>query len=145
MTAASGLVLLDTNIVLFLVRGNDFGRRIDAAYNLRQRPERPLISVVNVGELLGFARYRSWGEGLVAKLRAFLDELVIVDINDAVVEKYAFFHDLSLKNGKHTGQNDLWIAATAAVASAKLLTTDGDFDPLAGEHLKLSRFLLDPT
>lgn len=86
MTAVSGLVLLDTNVVLSLVRGNDFGRRIDAAYNLRQRPERPLISVVNVGELLGFARYRSWGEGLVAKLRAFLDELVIVDINEAFVE-----------------------------------------------------------
>jgi hypothetical protein len=31
VTAVSGLVLLDTNVVLFLVRGNDFGRRIDAA------------------------------------------------------------------------------------------------------------------
>lgn len=144
MTIPSGLVLLDTNIVLFLVRGNDFGRRIDAQYNLLRRPDRPLISVVNVGELLGFARYRSWGEGLVAELRAFLDQLVIVDINEAVVERYAFFHDYLLKTGKHAGQNDLWIAATASVASATLITTDGDFNPLAGEHLKLSRFLLDP-
>lgn len=143
MTAISGLVMLDTNVVLFLVRGNDFDQQIDAAYNLLRRPERPLISVVNVGDLLGFARYRNWGEGLVDKLRAFLDELVIVDINEAVVEHYAFFHDFLLKNGKHAGQNDIWIAATAAVASATLITTDGDFDPLAGEHLKLSRFLLD--
>jgi tRNA(fMet)-specific endonuclease VapC len=144
VTAPSGLVLLDTNVVLFLVRGNDFGRRINAEYNLLERPDRPLISVVNVGELLGFARYRRWGDGLVAELRALLDELVIVDINEAVVEQYAFFHDLMMKTGKHAGQNDLWIAATAAVASATLITTDGDFDPLAGEHLKLSRFLLEP-
>ena len=144
MTALSGLVLLDTNVVLFLVRGNDFGRRIDAEYHLLQRRERSLISVVTVGELLGFARYRSWGEGLVAELRAFIAELVIVDINEAVVERYALFHDLLLKNGKHAGQNDIWIAATAAVASATLITTDGDFEPLAGEHLKLSCFVLEP-
>ena len=144
MTAPSGLVLLDTSVVLFLVRGNDFGRRIDAEYNLLRRPDRPLISIVTVGELLGFTRYRSWGEGLIADLRAFLAELVIVDINEVVVEQYALFHDFLLKNGKHAGQNDIWIAATAAVASATLITTDGDFDALAGQSLKLSRFRLDP-
>ncbi len=63
MTAPSGLVLLDTNIVLFLVRGSDFGRRIDAEYNLLQRPDRPLISVVNdfdalAGQSLKLSRFR---------------------------------------------------------------------------------------
>lgn len=117
MTAVSGLVLLDTNVVLFLVRGNDFGRRIDAAYNLRQRPERPLISVVNVGELLGFARYRNWGEGLVTRLRAFLDELVIVDINEAVVEKYAFFHRRRLRSARRRAPQAVTLPSRSKVVS----------------------------
>jgi len=34
------------------------------------------------------------------------------------------------------GKNDLWIAATAHVVDATILTTDKDFDHLASEFLK---------
>ena len=40
------------------------------------------------------------------------------------------------------GKNDLWIAATAHVTGATLLTTDKDFDHLAGQFLK--REWVDP-
>ncbi|MCK4304746.1 MAG: PIN domain-containing protein [Candidatus Eisenbacteria sp.] len=36
-------------------------------------------------------------------------------------------------------QNDMWIAATAASLGAHLLTTDSDFDHLAGEFIHLVR------
>lgn len=37
------------------------------------------------------------------------------------------------------GKNDLWIAATASILSAKLLTTDNDFDHLDGVYLDLAK------
>jgi len=40
------------------------------------------------------------------------------------------------------GKNDLWIAATAAVTGATLLTTDRDFDKLAPRFL--AREWIDP-
>jgi tRNA(fMet)-specific endonuclease VapC len=51
-----GAILLDTNVVLHVVRGSEVAARIDAAVQLRSRAERALISVVTVGEALAFAR-----------------------------------------------------------------------------------------
>jgi tRNA(fMet)-specific endonuclease VapC len=41
------------------------------------------------------------------------------------------------------GKNDLWIAATASVLSATLLTTDKDFDHLKDVFLSLERISLE--
>ena len=41
------------------------------------------------------------------------------------------------------GKNDIWIAATAAVTGARLLTTDKDFDHFSGVYLE--RDWLDPA
>ncbi len=40
------------------------------------------------------------------------------------------------------GKNDLWIAATASVMQARLLTTDKDFDKLVPQFL--ARDWIDP-
>ncbi len=40
------------------------------------------------------------------------------------------------------GKNDLWIAATAYVTGASLMTTDGDFDHLNGVYLDLIKIEL---
>jgi tRNA(fMet)-specific endonuclease VapC len=37
------------------------------------------------------------------------------------------------------GKNDIWIAATASVLNAVLLTTDNDFDHLHDEFLTVAR------
>ena len=37
------------------------------------------------------------------------------------------------------GKNDLWIAATAAVEGATLLTADNDFDLLSGTFLTVEK------
>jgi predicted nucleic acid-binding protein len=84
------LVLLDTNILIHLVRGNAIGRAIDTKYDLLGRRERPLISIVTVGELMKFAEWRNWGERKKATLRELLNELVIVDISDqTILDRYA--------------------------------------------------------
>jgi len=45
--------------------------------------------------------------------------------------------------GRTMGKNDLWIAATANVTSATLLTTDKDFDHLDGAFI--NRVWIDPA
>ncbi|KYF50016.1 hypothetical protein BE04_37925 [Sorangium cellulosum] len=124
-------------VVLHLVRGNETGRAIDAAMRLGKRAERPLISVVTVGEALAFAQYRGWGEDKTERLRALLEQLVPIDIHDeAVFEACAAMHTYLVRKGKKLSDNDIWIAACARAASATLITTDKDFDPLHGEFIQ---------
>ena len=66
----------------------------------------------------------------------------MVDINDEkIIQRYAEIDAYSLnrdrmrplpagQTARVMGKNDLWIAATASVLNAKLLTTDHDFDHL---------------
>lgn len=44
-----------------------------------------------------------------------------------IVLQYADFYFEDQKGGHNTGENDLWIAATAKATGSVLLTCDGDF------------------
>jgi tRNA(fMet)-specific endonuclease VapC len=142
--SSSGPILLDTNVVLHIVRGSEVARRIDAAIQLRARTERPLISVVTIGEALAFAQRRVWGDQKTSRLEELVRELTVVDVNNAtVLRKYALLHTHLKKIGRPVGDNDVWIAACAAAASAILITTDKDFDALHGTHL--TRMYFEPS
>ena len=143
MSVPSRLLLLDTNIIIHLIRGDRIGRAIDARFQLRTRPERPLISVVTLGEALAFARQRNWGSPRTERLRDLLRELVSVNIAaEPVLARYAEIHAFLTQSGKVVSNNDVWIAACASAADATLLTTDRDFDPLVPAYLQ--RVWIDP-
>src|SRR5438046_5400916 len=136
MIRQSRLLLLDTNIVIHLVRGGLIGQAIDVRFQLRARLERPLISVVSLGEALSFARRRQWGEARIARLRDLMRELVPVNIDTRpVLDRYAEIDVFLTQSGRTVSDNDVWIAACAAAADATLLTTDLDFDPLVPHYL----------
>ena len=143
MTTPSRLLLLDTNIVIFLTQAGATGQAIEARYELRARSDRPLLSVVTLGEALAFGRLRNWGPPRMARLRDVLREFVAVDIrSQAVLERYAEI-DTYLKGiGRAVADNDVWIAACASAADATLLTSDRDFDPLDPSYL--TRIWIDP-
>lgn len=139
----SGLLLLDTSVVLHVVRGKATGEALDRAFGLRARPDRPLISIITVGELLAFARQRGWGSAKVDRLKELVEELVVVDVrSQSVLDRYAEIDTFMVKHGHLIGDNDVWIAATASAAGAVLLTTDRDFDPMHDRFL--SRVYFDP-
>jgi len=52
--------------------------------------------------------------------------------NQQLLDTYVDIDVNSIKKGRKMSKNDLWIAATAAVAKDALVTGDGDFDHLAG-------------
>ena len=45
-------------------------------------------------------------------------------------------------SARNMGKNDLWIAATASILGATLITTDQDFDHLNGVYLDLVKISL---
>jgi tRNA(fMet)-specific endonuclease VapC len=112
-------------------------------------PNIPLISVVSKGEIYSLAIQFGWGATKLQALDEVLSKLPLVDINDErIIREYADIDAYSL--GKHAarpltagqtartmGKNDLWIAATASILKATLLTTDHDFDHLDGVFLEV--------
>lgn len=143
----SRLFLLDTNIVLTLVRGNALAMSIDKRFALRASKVSPLISIVTHGEVLVLARRNGWGANKLNALQQALDSLVTVDINhpdvlDAYVEIDLFSQSYA-QGARNMGKNDLWIAACAKAAGATLLTTDKDFEHLNQNMLSLE--YIDPS
>lgn len=123
-------ILLDTSIVLHYSRRSAVYDAIEARYQLTQSRFQPLVSVVTLGEIRALAYYRGWGDIKLKSLDVFLSSIVCVDINDQrIIEAYARLsaHASSKGWALHSQKNDLWIAATAQVSGARLLTTDKDF------------------
>lgn len=127
--------LLDTNILVAYVRAGPLGEHIEDTYKLSVSPYKPLISVVTVGEILAVARKFGWGDEKVHDMNGLLQQLIRVDINDdRILEAYAELDEFS-RTHETIGKNDIWIAATAKVTGAVLLTTDKHFDQFYPEHI----------
>jgi tRNA(fMet)-specific endonuclease VapC len=130
----SPVYLLDTNVVLHLVRGNAVGKELAAAFGLLNNVNRLLISIVSHGELLLLAARNKWGAEKRAALENALDNLVAVDLNDkAVLSAYVEVQQYSRQapgGSRELNANDAWIVACAKAADATLLTTDRDFSHL---------------
>jgi tRNA(fMet)-specific endonuclease VapC len=134
------LYLADTNIVIAYARGGDQSRRIESKYNLMLPSPSPLVSIVTVAEARAFAEYRNWGEGQKQALAEILRGFVTVPISrDELVDAYVEIDTFSRRLGRDMGKDDLWIATTASVSGAILLTTDADYDHLHGIYLLRER------
>lgn len=141
--------LLDTNIVLIYARGNNLTKKIEEELQLLSGDNQLVISVVTVGEIKSLAIKNSWGERKVAKLSQLLYKFIVADINvEEITERYAEIDAYSQGklpgkkgkfNSRNMGKNDLWIAATGSVLQVVIVTTDGDFDHLDGEYIKLKK------
>ena len=137
------LYLLDTNIPVHLVRGDAVGEHIRTLYTPALLEPRPLISIVTEGELRSLAYQFRWGKSKVEQALFYLSYFKRVSIDQAeIYEAYAAIDAYSVSMGYKMGKNDLWIAATAHVTEACILTTDRDFDHL--DPMFLKREWIDP-
>lgn len=104
----------------------------------------PIISVLSEGEIRSLAYQWNWGDskkGYIRFLCGFFSRYSIDSLE--VLEAYAVIDAHSDSVGRSMGKNDVWIAATAYVTGATLLTTDKDFEHL---HPKfLIRDWIDPN
>ncbi len=141
--------VLDTNIIILYIRDALTKQYIETTYQPFSLPNIPIISVVTLGEIESFARQNNWGQRKLSKLNDFLNELIVTDINSKdVIQRYAEIDTFSQgrmstkplgMSARNMGKNDLWIAATASVTGATLLTTDADFSHLDAHFLELAK------
>lgn len=132
--------IVDTNILVHAVRGDAIWDIIKSRYDLLMHEPCPIYSVVSEGEIRSLAVQWGWGQSRRNQMEFLLGYFVRFSIDDSdLIEAYALIDSYSKTIGLTMGKNDLWIAATAKIAEATLLTTDSDFDRLAPAYLSLER------
>ena len=140
----------------------DTGVFIPLAFHLNRNPtlaaywrkigrSKLYVSVVTLGELRALALKRGWGERKTQTLNELLGRFIAYPVlrsDKLLMETYARLDAYSenklpehpLGRSVTMGKNDLWIAATAAVLDAELVTFDSDFAHLGLEWLSVRWF-----
>ena len=140
----SKLYILDTNMLVHLVRGSEVWARVRSAYQPLLTDPRPLVSVVSIGELRSLAIQFRWQQSKLDQMEFCLGYFRKVTIDDPdVLRAYSVIDAHLCSSGQPLGKNDVWIAATAATNRATLLTTDRDFDRLTPQFI--DREWIDPN
>jgi predicted nucleic acid-binding protein len=139
-----GGYLLDTNVIVELVRWNPLGQYLDATYGLLAGTTSCSVSVITHGELNALMRKFNWGSRNIAFMQACLSALTLLDINDPqLLTAYGEIDAACDAGGRPMGKNDVWIAATARVTATTVLTSDRDFDFIHGTWI--DREWVDPA
>jgi tRNA(fMet)-specific endonuclease VapC len=147
-------ILLDTNILIHLNRGNEIAQRVREYVASLSEPQ-VFISVVNLAEAESLVVQWKMPDEAVKRLRSNMNKFVCIDIeqnNQVLLDAYVNIDCYSKRKIKGPDgklipngaigmkKNDLWIAATAHALDAVLLTTDGDFDHLENLYFELKKF-----
>jgi len=139
--------IFDTGVIVGYVRDAGYAQYLDKKHQVLELPNLSLISVVSKGEIYSLAIQFGWGEAKRKKLQEILAKLPAVDIRRTlIIERYSEIDTYSQARNPakplppgatavKMGKNDIWIAATASVLNAKLVTIDKDFEHLNGIFL----------
>lgn len=135
--------VLDTNILVHFVRGSELWGDIRNRFNLFAIEPKPIVSVVSHGELRSLALQFEWGAAKLNQVEFCLEYFVRMTIDsDKAIKTYAELDHFSMQSGRKMGKNDLWIAASAVIERATLITMDSDFDHLV--PLYFDRIRIEP-
>lgn len=144
--------LLDTGVLVHYARQSPLYKEIESKEKLLEPDCVPLISVVVYGEILSFAMQHNWGPTKLQSITSLLSKLIIIDINSGDPDLLKAYAEIdAFSKGKLSarplgtsavtmGKNDLWIAATAKVANAYLITIDSDFSHLDGKFIQVKKY-----
>ena len=143
--------LFDTNILLHFLRESPLSRKIEDEYSPFHPANVLLLSVVSLGEIHSIALQNKWGKRRTLKLENDLKDFAVIPVRARdIIERYAGIDAFSQGkltgktlgvSSRNMGKNDLWIAATASVTGATLLSTDADFDHLNKVFLDVLKFV----
>jgi tRNA(fMet)-specific endonuclease VapC len=122
-------LLLDTNIVIELFRGNQL------VIDFLDNQEKIYLPTATLGELyLGAYRSSNVSKKL-QEIKSFLESCVVLYTDATTSDKYAIIKTALLNKGKTIPENDIWIAATAMHYDISLYTFDEHFKEVEGIKL----------
>lgn len=117
-------LLLDTNIFVELLRGNDKVREFllnKAVY----------VSVISLGELYYGAMYSAKPEENIQKIRQIQAQYPVLRCDETTAYTYASIFLQLRRSGNPIQMNDVWIAALAQQHQCALVSQDNDFKAVA--------------
>lgn len=126
-------IVLDTDVVSFLFKADSRAQLYLPHLDNRQW----FISFMTEAELEQWALLANWSEKRVEWLRLFLERFAIVPSSHDLVLKWAEAMVAARRNGRRIETADAWIAATALLYDAPLLTHN-KADYLGAPGLRLS-------
>jgi tRNA(fMet)-specific endonuclease VapC len=122
-------LLLDTNIVIELFRGNQL------VIDFLDKQDKLYLPTATLGELyLGAYRSSNVSKKL-QEIKSFLESCVVLYTDAIISDKYAIIKTALLNKGKPIPENDIWIAATAMHYDIQLYTFDEHFGEVEGIKL----------
>lgn len=74
-------LVLDTNVVVHLLRRSPLGVALRAVYGLDVREWRPVLSAVTAGEMQSLAQQWRWDAARISQLHALLSAFPVVDVH----------------------------------------------------------------
>ncbi len=113
-----GQLILDTNIVSYLVRGGALAQ----AYRPHLQDHLLAISFITVGELYFGAEKGNWGEIRRKALEAILRNFVIISYVHEIARCYGRLVAERQRAGKPISLNDAWIGACTVRHDVPLVT-----------------------
>ena len=123
-----GKLILDTNIVSYLMRGGALAR----AYQPHVQDHLLAISFITVGELYFGAEKGNWGERRRNELEAILRNFVIIPYDHEIARCYGRLVAERQRAGRPIAPNDAWIAACTVRHDVPLATHNPkDFQGIA--------------
>ena len=142
--------LLDTNIILHIVRDSQQYKNWNQTYKFFKKSNRTFTSIINRDEIESLANQLNWGDVKRQRLFDSINQTEIIDLYEEIVYAYAQIDAYSQNklfnyplpkglSARNMGKNDIWLAATAHVTGCTFVTTDHDFDHLQGVYLNLLR------
>jgi predicted nucleic acid-binding protein len=126
-----GRVIADTNIVSYLMKGTELGRR----YKPHLAGKIVGIVFVTVAEMHYGAEKNGWGEKRRLQLEEHLKNFVVLPYNNEIAKVYARVVVERERIGRPISWPDAWIAATALWHRIPLVSHDGDFVEIKGLEL----------
>lgn len=126
-------IVLDTDVVSFLFKNDSRAQ----AYLPHLRDRQWLISFMTEAELEQWVLLSNWSPKRREWLRIFLRRFAVVPSSRDLVPKWAEVMVAARRNGRRLETADAWIAATAMLYDALLLTRNAS-DYLGVPGLKLA-------
>jgi predicted nucleic acid-binding protein len=113
-------VVVDTDVVSYVFKNHPFGSRYDSELAGRIT----LISFMTVAEMERWMLQYHWGEQRVQLLRTFLQKFTVVPSSPDLCRKWAEVMVSAQAAGRRIEGTDAWIAATAMMHDAAVLTNN---------------------
>lgn len=118
---ATARLVVDTDVASFIFKWHpEFAPR----YVNIVRGSELIVSFMTVAEMRQGALDANWGPRKCAVLEAYLDDFSALHSDSLLCSKWAAVRNESTRKGRPISSADAWIAATALVLSAPLVTNN---------------------